>query len=344
MKNRKFLAGILAGCLALSLAACGNTPDGDGGKNDGGKGTAAGDGEKITVVLDWTPNTNHTGMYVALEKGYYKEAGLEVEIMQPPEDGASALVAAGKAEFGINAQDTIAPAFAMEQPLPVTAVAALIQHNTSGIISRKGEGIDHPGGLAGKTYATWDNPVEQAMIENVVNGDGGDYGKVNLIPNNITDEAAALEMNQTDAIWVFYGWGGISAKLRGVETDFFNFVDYNKTFDYYTPVLIANNDFLAERPEAAKAFLAATARGYEDAVKDPEEAAKILCTADPSLDKELVSESQKWLADQYMADTEQWGYIDPTRWNGFYQWLWENQLISVEIPENFGFSNDYLAK
>ena len=92
--------------------------------------------EKITFVLDWTPNTNHTGLYVAEEKGYFEDAGVDVEIVQPPEDGASALVASGKAQFGIDFQDSIAPAFASDDPLPVTAVATLIQHNTSGIISR----------------------------------------------------------------------------------------------------------------------------------------------------------------------------------------------------------------
>ena len=103
---------------------------------------------------------------------------MDVEIVQPPEDGASALVASGKAQFGIDFQDSIAPAFASDDPLPVTAVATLIQHNTSGIISRKGEGMDRPKGMEGKTYATWDMEVEKAMIKNVVESDGGTTAKL----------------------------------------------------------------------------------------------------------------------------------------------------------------------
>ena len=152
--------------------------------------------EKVTFVLDWTPNTNHTGLYVAKEKGYFDELGLEVEIVQPSEDSASMLVASGKAQFGISAQDSLAANYASKEPLPITSVAAVLQHNTSGIMSRKGEGLDRPKGLEETTYATWDSPVEQAMIKNVMERDGGDFAKVNLIPNNIVDEALALKEKQ----------------------------------------------------------------------------------------------------------------------------------------------------
>src|SRR5699024_11699515 len=99
--------------------------------------------EKITFVLDWTPNTNHTGLYVAESLGYFEDQGLEVEIVQPPEGGADALVASGRAQFGVSFQDSMAPGVAGDNALPTTAVAALIQHNTSGIISRKGRSEEH---------------------------------------------------------------------------------------------------------------------------------------------------------------------------------------------------------
>ena len=94
--------------------------------------------------------------------------------MQPPENGAEVLAASGKAQFAMSFQDSLAPAFSGDNPLPVTAVAGVIQHNTSGIISRKGEGMDRPRGLEGKKYATWDLPVEKATIKDVMEADGGD--------------------------------------------------------------------------------------------------------------------------------------------------------------------------
>lgn len=300
--------------------------------------------KKVTLVLDWTPNTNHTGFYVAEKKGYFKDAGLDVEIVQPPEDGASALVASGKAKFGIDFQDSIAPAFASEDPLPVTAVAAIIQHNTSGIISRKGEGMASPKGMEGKTYATWDMEVEKAMIKNVVEADGGNYDKINMIPSNVTDEVTALKSKQVDAIWVYYAWAGVATQVKNLETDYFAFKDINPVFDYYTPVIVANNEFLKEDPDTAKAFLKAVKHGYEDAIDNPEEAADILCEAAPELDKDIVLASQEWLQDQYKAEVAQWGYIDPKRWDAFYDWLGENGLIKQAIPDGFGFTNEYLAK
>lgn len=300
--------------------------------------------EKITFVLDWTPNTNHTGLYVAQSQGFFEEQGLEVEIVQPPEDGADALVASGKAQFGVSFQDTMAPGVAGENALPTTAVAALVQHNTSGIVSRKGEGMDTPKGMEGKKYATWDSPVEKAMIQNVVEEDGGDYGKVEMIPSTVTDEVSALQSNSVDAIWIFYGWAGVKMELEGLETDYFAFKDINPVFDYYTPVVIANNDFLANEPETAKKILTALKDGYEYAIENPEDAAQILCEAAPELDKELAVASQKYLSEQYKAEVEQWGYMDPARWNSFYQWLNDNGLVENEIPENAGFSNDYLPE
>lgn len=333
--KKKLLAVILSGCMLFSLAACGAENTKESGKEKK---------EKITFVLDWTPNTNHTGLYVAQEKGYFEDEGLDVEIVQPPEDGADALVASGKAQFGISFQDTMAPGVTGEDALPTTAVAAVVQHNTSGIISRKGEGMDRPKGMEGKKYATWDSPIEKAMLKNVVEADGGDFSKVQLIPSTVTDEVSALKSRSVDAIWIFYAWAGIATEVAGLETDYFAFKDINPVFDYYTPVIIANNDFLKESPETAKKFLKAVRKGYEDAIEDPKEAAEILCKASPELDKELVLASQEYLKDQYIADADRWGYIDPERWNAFYNWLNENGLSENEIPENTGFSNDYLPE
>lgn len=332
--KKKIVAVLIAGCMALSLAACGS---GESSQGENEK-------EKITFVLDWTPNTNHTGLYVAQEKGYFEDEGLEVEIVQPPEDGADALVASGKAQFGISFQDTMAPGVVGENALPTTAVAAVVQHNTSGIISRKGEGMDTPKGLEGKKYATWDAPIEKAMMENVVEADGGDFSKVELIPSTVTDEVSALESKSVDAIWIFYAWAGVATEVAGLETDYFAFKDINPAFDYYTPVIIGNNEFLEKEPETAKKFLSAVKKGYEDAIEDPDGAAEILCEAAPELDQELVKASQEYLKDQYIADADRWGYIDPDRWNLFYNWLNENGLTENQIPENTGFSNEYLPE
>ena len=325
---KKFVIFLLTVSMVLGLAACG--------------GAAA--EEPITVVLDWTPNTNHTGIYVALANGYFEEAGLNVQVVQPPEDGAVALVASGKAQFGVSFQDSLAPAFAGDSPMPVTAVAALIQHNTSGIVSRAGEGMDTPAGLEGKKYATWDLDVEKATIRDVMEADGGNFDLVELIPSTVTDEVSALQSGSVDAIWIFYGWAGIACEVAGLPIDYFEFADIDPVFDYYTPVLIGNNAWLEENPDTAKAFLTALGKGYTYATEHPAEAADILMEAAPELksNSELVYASQEYLAAEYIADAARWGEFDGARWAAFFNWLNENNLLDGELDPNFGYTNEYL--
>ncbi|MBQ6399320.1 MAG: ABC transporter substrate-binding protein [Clostridia bacterium] len=303
--------------------------------------------EPIVFCLDWTPNTNHTGLYAAQALGYYREAGLDVQIVQPPENGALLMCAAGQAQFAVDAQDTMAASLDLENPLGITAVAALLQHNTSGILSRAGEGLDSPKGLENKVYATWDSPIELAMLRYCMEKEGADFGTLKLIPNNITDEPAALAAHQTDAVWVFYGWSGINARLSGVPCDYWDFASLGSELDYYTPVILANNDFLRDSPETARAFLAATKKGYEYAIAHPREAADLLIAGDTtgslSDARELVYASQDWLSARYQADAPVWGRFDPERWNGFYAWLYQNGLMSHDLT-GLGFTNDYLPE
>ena len=326
---KKIIALLLSVSIVFCLSACGKTEN-----------------EKITIVLDWTPNTNHTGIFVAQANGYFEDAGLDVEIVQPPEGGAEALVASGKAQFGVSFQDTIAPAFTGENAIPVTAVAAVIQHNTSGIISRKGEGMDTPKGLEGKKYATWDLDVEKETIRDVMKADGGNFDLVELIPSTVTDEVSALRSGSVDAIWIFYAWAGIACQTAGLETDYFEFADINPVFDYYTPIIIGNNAWLEENSETAKAFIDALSKGYTFAVENPKDAADILMDAAPELraNSELVYASQEYLASEYIADASKWGEFDPERWAAFYNWLNEKNLLEEKINPDFGYTNDYLPE
>ena len=308
---------------------------------------SAEDMTKITFCLDWTPNTNHTGIYAAKALGYYEEEGLDVDIVQPPENGAVLMCAAGQAQFAVDAQDTMAAALDQEEPLGITAVAAMIQHNTSGILSRAGDGIDSPKGLQGKVYSTWESPIELAMIEYVMEQDGGDYSEVTLIPNDITDEPAALTAHQTDAVWIFYGWSGINAEVEGVDCDYWSFADISPELDYFTPVIVANDSFLEESPDVARAFLKATAKGYEYAIENPKEAADMLIEGDGTGSlagsEDLVYASQEWLSGRYIDDAKSWGVIDEDRWNAFYGWLSQNNLTEHDLTGK-GFSNDYLPE
>ena len=351
-KMKKAMTAVLAFTMLLATAAgCGSNSSSSKAESSGkstadeaSKATKDSAAEKtdITFVLDWTPNTNHTGLYVAQEKGWFDEAGISLTIEQPPEDGAEMLVGAGKAQFGVSFQDYLLPYVAGENKMPIEAVAALEQHNTSGIISLKDKGMDRPKGLEGKKYATWDLPIEQGTLKRVVEADGGDFDKVELVPSTVYDLVSTLESGQVDAVWIYYGWDGIATEVAGLETDYFAFKDIDPVFDYYTPVVVGNTDWMKENPEVAKKFLSVAKKGYEYAIDHPDEAADILLKYAPELSEEQVKKSQQYVSKQYKAEVERWGYMDPARWNAFYKWVGENGLFEAEIPENTGFTNDYL--
>ena len=138
----------------------------------------------VVVSLDWVPNTNHTGLYVAQEKGYFKEQGLNVKIVQPSEDSASTLVANNRADFGIYFQPNMTSR--LEKGVPITAVAAILQHNPAGLLSLKSLGAKSPKDLNGKRYSTWEDPIDDATVAHVV----GD--KLVKIPGEATDATVAV--------------------------------------------------------------------------------------------------------------------------------------------------------
>lgn len=342
MTRRGFMTAAGAACALAGAGAL----TGCGEKAPAGSAPAKASDDsklkKVTFALDWTPNTNHTGLYVARERGYYKDAGIDLEIVQGPEDGADALVASGDAQFGVSFQDTMASYVSGKDQLPVTAVASIIQHNTSGIISMKDKGITSPAKMCGHTYATWEMPIEQGVIQRCVENDGGDFSQVKMVPSTVTDEVTALKEDQVDSIWIYWAWAGEKCKLAKLDTNYFAFADIEPVFDFYTPVIIANNDFIKSDEATVKAFVDATRKGYKDCIEDPDAAAEILLKAAPELERELVHASQNYLADQYQADAEDWGVIDSKRWDAFFEWV-SDQGFADPIEAGAGMTDKFFA-
>lgn len=295
--------------------------------------------EKVKIVLDYTPNTNHTGIYVALEKGYFSEQGLEVEVVQPPENGAELSVASGYAEFGISFQDMFATS--LTNNLPITAIATILAHNTSGLLSLESSHITSFKYLENKNYLTMDLPIEQAMIKQLVTEDKGNFSKVNFVLNQSVDTYSALKTN-IDAVWAYDAWDKAYIEMQQEKVNFLLLRELNKTFDYYTPIIIANNDMIQNKKELVQKFINALTKGYEFAINNSQESANILLKYAPELNKALVYKSQEIISNQYVDGTK-WGYIDPSRWNQFYQWLNENHLVDRQLKENEGFTNEFIA-
>lgn len=297
--------------------------------------------QDFTFALDWTPNTNHTGVYVALEKGWYKDEGLNLKILpyslSTPSD---VLVSAGKADAGIGFTEGVVSSSAGDSS--VTSIAAIIAKNTSIIATRKSDNITSLSQLDGKTYGGYGAPYEVANMKAAIKHDGGKGEFKNITVD--TDPLDALENKRVDFVWVYDGWEGIQAKRRGFEISKFSITEHGIP-DYSTPDIIASPNAIKNNPELLQKFMKATAKGYEYARKNPDESAKILIETAPKgtfPDKGLVYESQQYLSQNYQEKGRKWGVQEADFWLNYPKFMLESKLIT-DVSGKPVSSIDYTA-
>lgn len=323
--------------LLLFVAACGSHDDAVDNE-----GAITEDGlTPVKFVLDWTPNTNHTGIYAAKEKGFFEEEGLDVEIMLPGEVNANQLVATDQADFGIGYSEGLI--MARSEDLPIVSVAAIIQHNTAGYASPASKGIESPTDFEGKKFGGIGSPMQEAMMRTIMDEHGADIDKVEFINIGNSDWFTAMERD-VDFSTVYYGWTGIEAELRGMDINMMYYADMHEGLDFYTPIITTSENMIKEKPEIVEAFVHAATKGYEFAIENPKEAADILIENEPDINADLVRKSQEWLADRYQDDAKQWGIQELDRYEASIEWLYENEVISKKIDAENSFTNEFLPE
>lgn len=296
---------------------------------------------KITLMLDWVPNTNHTGLFVARDKGYFAAEGLEVEIIQPGEVFAEQAVASGVADFGVSFQEQVTLARAYNVPL--VSLAAILQHNTSGFASRAALNVQSPAQFAGLRYGAFGSPFEAPTLKALMECTGGDFNQLQIVETGFSDPLALLGTEQIDVAWIFYGWQGVQAEQQGIQLNHQMLADYTDCIpDYYTPIIIASEKTIAERPEIVRAFMKAVSRGYTFAIQNPTEAGDVLLTAIPELKAELVQASQEWLAPRYQAEAVRWGEQKLGVWETYAAWMQAQGILTQALDAGKAFTNAFL--
>jgi len=328
------LAAAAVACVTLS--ACSTSAPAAGHASD------AAAPRKVSVVLDWTPNTNHSGLYVAQAEGYFAARGLDVTIVEPGDVSGLDLVAAGKADLAYSVAESLVPA--RQAGADVVSVATVVQHNTSSLISLAGSGITRPRDLEGHSYGTYGSDMEKALIRALVACDGGDPDKVTLAPLGSDDFRIGLTQHQFDTAWVFDGWDTIRLRdVDGLDVSTIAFADHTDCIpDWYTPLLATSRTTLDDDPQLVRDFLAALSEGYQKAMADPRAAATDLLAAAPELDHDLVERSADYLATRYTDDPARWGRQDAAVWDGFVGFLEEHHLIEPGFDTSEAWTDDYL--
>ena len=298
--------------------------------------------EDVTVILDYVANTNHTGMYVALHNGYYAEEGLNVQIIEPTEGATATLVAVGRGDFGISYQEEVTMAIASEDPLPIRAVAAVIQHNTSGFATAVSKNIASPRDFEGKVYSSWGGPGEEATIHAVMDAAGADFSKLDIV---ISDGSgfAALERD-IDIMWFYEAWDNVKCQLAGFPINYMELRQFDERLDYYTPVIITSDAMIEKNPETVRKFLAAATKGYEYAIANPEESARILQQYAPDYDLEMLTLSQQYLSPRYAEGAPRWGEMREEVWNGYTDLLVQYGVLPEAIPSQSLYTNEFLPE
>lgn len=330
------MAAVTSGCSAQKGEDTGKAES----VQEAGEGDSSAELEDVTVILDYVANTNHTGMYVALDQGYYEEEGLDVKIIEPTEGATATLIAVGKGDFGISYQEDVTIALTSADPLPIKAIAAIIQHNTSGFATYADKGIHSPKDFEGKTYAGWGGPGEEAVLKAVMTQDGGDFSKLNMVISDGSGFEALKD--KADVMWFFEGWDNVKCELNDFPIEYTPVRDLDERLDYYTPVMIAGKDTLEKRPEMVRKFLAATAKGYEYAIAHPEESAQILHTYAPDYSLEMLTMSQKYLSGKYCEDAARWGEMQEKVWDNYTDFMVEYGVIQEAIEAGECFTNEFL--
>jgi ABC-type nitrate/sulfonate/bicarbonate transport system substrate-binding protein len=345
---------IIAACLALALLwGCGSdgnpTPAPSTASSEASASSSV-EPATVRLALDWTPNTDHTGFYVARAKGWYAAAGIDLQILPYATNPPETLLAAHQAECGISFQDSMT--FAVARGAEIVSVAAILQRTASAIGVLADGPIARPKDLDGKTYAGFGYPNEVPTLKAVIKADGGtgDFVVATL------DSAAyeALYNKKADFTIPFTAWEGVEADLRGIDLRYFRFADYGFP-EFYQVVLACDLAWVQRDPDAVRRFVAATVQGFELAQDDPDAAADILVAENPGVfdaNPGLPRASQRFLVEQgYLVDKDgRFGAQTLEQWRAYSEFLYEEGLLVDEAEKPLTapleydslFTNNYL--
>ncbi|MCU0423271.1 MAG: ABC transporter substrate-binding protein [Bacteroidia bacterium] len=301
--------------------------------------------QSVTIALDWTPNTNHTPIFVAQYLGFYQQLGIELQIINPAHDNYKVTPAKkielGEAHLAICPTETIISYRVKSNPLILKAVAAIFQHDLSAIVTPSHLNITGPAGLAGKKYASYKARYEDAIVNKMVLMNGGEEPMQVIYPEKLGIWNTLLN-GEADATWVFDNWEGVEAREKGVKLNYFKLDDYEIPYSY-SPVIVGQEKWLNEHASLVKSFLAATQKGVHFAMENIDETIAILNQVVPEeyRNAEFLLKSQEYANLNYTTNGR-WGFMKPEVIDNFLNWLHQQNLEQNVFTFSDLASNEFL--
>jgi putative hydroxymethylpyrimidine transport system substrate-binding protein len=264
------VASLAAVLLGLAVVGC------------GGDGAEPGAPQRAALVLDFTPNAVHSGIYVALRRGYYRDAGVNLEVRAPSAStDAPKLLEAGRADFAI--LDIHDLGIARERGLNLVGVAAIVQRPLASVIARADGPVRRPRALEGRRVGVTGLPSDDAVVDSEVTADGGDPAKVDRVTIGF-NAVADLAAGKVDAATGFWNAEAVALQRRGVPVRVFR-VDRYGAPTYPELMLTTARSVLNRDPRLVRSVVSATTRGYRATLHDPGAALNDLLASNPSLER-----------------------------------------------------------
>ena len=295
--------------------------------------------DKVKLALDWYPNANHLGLYIALDEGYFEDQNLEVEIYTPS-DPSTVLqtVAAGSDDFGMNYQPDVL--IARDEGVPVVSVLGMVQHPLNSMMTLKSSGIDSPDDLKGKKVGYPGIPWNEDALATMLQTSGISISDVEVV-NVGWELGSSLISNTVDAIvGAYYSHESILLENEGYPVNVIRMEDWGVP-DYYELVLVTSEDYLEKNPKIVERFTTAVIKGYTKAINDPQSGVDTLIKYVPEIDEVIDRPGADVLTNLWVDEDGNFGTQKQEKWENFSKWMYQNQITDNLVDYSASFTDEY---
>ncbi len=301
--------------------------------------------KRIRLALDWTPNMNHIGFFVARENGFYKNDGIEIEIIDPSADDYKVTpakkVELGTADLALCPMESIISYRTKEKPFDLKAIATIFQKDVSAIVVLTESGIKRPSDLDGKSYASYKARYEDHIVKQMVKNDGGN-GDIYLEYPEKLGIWNTLLSGGYNSTWVFMNWEAADSRIASNALRYFQMKDYGIPYSY-SPVIAAGRDLIHKEKELLISFLSATKKGYLTAIREPKKTVDLLSKLVSSNDQHIDLEKSFERSASAFGTDKNWGFMQHTNVQEFIDWIQETRIETAGFKVSDLMTNEFLG-
>ena len=299
--------------------------------------------KKIKLALDWTPNINHIGFFVAKEKGFYEENDVKVEFLTPELDDylttPAKKVEMNMSDFGLCPTESLISFRTKKNPFILKGLMTIFQEDVSAIATVESNNILRPKHLDGRSYASYKARYEDKIIKKMIINDGGKGNLKIFYPKRLGIWNTLIE-NKYDSTWIFINWEGVEASKKNIDLELYKMSDFGIPYSY-SPILFSSSDYINNNSNTVKKFIESSRKGYTYCYENMDEAVSILNKFVPITDKGIDLIECLKISIDHFGPRENFGKIDLKKIDIFLKWLKDNNIdnnafIANDIISNIG--------